>query len=140
MNAQDVSGTIGIIEAISAFLLAPPVSFVIACAWILAPLMAFVGVQRVKKYAALSAAMTQLIAVAFSFALALVLMIGLYVVPVRHAVIHAGLIAWCYPAAIKWLMEWAQQNRPMLYDALRSGASVSKDVGVKPDPNETTYY
>lgn len=140
MNPNDVNSAIGVLTQISTFLAAPPTAVVIACAWILSPVMSFIGIQRIKKYQPLSAGQTQMLAIAVSFGLALVVMVGLYHVGPRIACIHAGLIAWCYPAAIKWLMEWAERSRPSLYDALRSGTTVSKDAGEKPDPNDQTYY
>lgn len=114
-----------IIRQLGGFIADPGPGMVIAFCWVLGPMISFAGVQRLKRLAlqsksVWSALTVELIAACSSIATSLLIMVGLYRLDLRIAIVHAVLIAWVYTSVVSWWMGWAKKNRPDIYQALRT--------------------
>lgn len=116
---------IDLLRQVGGFISDPGPGVVITFCWMLGPMISFAGVQRLKRLAAashapLSALGIEAIAASASVATSLLIMIGLYRIDLRLALVHAILIAWIYTSVVAWWMGWFRRNRPDIYQALRT--------------------
>ena len=116
---------IEVLRLAGGFIADPGPGVVIAFCWIIGPMISFVGVQRLKRLALQtdvkwSPLTIELIAACASISTSLLIMVGLYRIDLRAAIVHAVLIAWVYTSVVAWWMSWAKKNRPDVYQALRT--------------------
>lgn len=113
------------LRRLGGFIADPGPGMVVAFCWVIGPLIAFAGVQRIKRLAhasgvACSALRLEAIAATASIATSLIIMVGLYRIDWRTALSHVVLIAWTYTSVVAWWMGWAKRERPDIYQALRT--------------------
>lgn len=154
-----VTGCISLLKEIGGFLNDPGIGGAIGFTWIMGPIITAAGVQRIKRIIMklrktdVPDVWVELIAIVAGWYICLLLMVGLWHVPWRTALIHTALITWIYMVTIRIWFMYLKKYAPCAYDAFRTNRRKSpgrrltdthpnlttKDTIPNPDPNDETY-
>jgi biotin transporter BioY len=118
----------------------PQLGYVLS--WPLVALLAFAGVQRIKRLALamgrqLGVISIELTAVFSCLWIGLAIQWGLFNLDLRYSLINTLLIAWSYMATIRYIMRWAKLHDEALYYALKTDRRRVPPEGGDPDQ---TYF